>query len=29
VTREAIAEGYDTCPVRSVPAGDVEAAVLA
>ncbi len=29
VTREAIAEGYGTCPVRSVPAGDVEAAVLA
>jgi DNA invertase Pin-like site-specific DNA recombinase len=29
VTREAIAEGYGTCSVRSVPAGDVEAAVLA
>ena len=29
VTREAIAEGYGSCPVRSVPAADVEAAVLA
>jgi site-specific DNA recombinase len=29
VTREAIAEGYASCPVRSVPAADVEAAVLA
>ncbi len=29
VTREAIAEGYDTCPVRAVPADDVESAVLA
>ena len=29
VTREAIAEGYDTCPVTSVPAADVEGAVLA
>ena len=29
VTREAIAEGYDSCPVKSVPAADVEAAVLA
>jgi site-specific DNA recombinase len=28
VTREAIAEGYDTCPVISVPAADVEGAVL-
>ena len=29
VTREAIAEGYDSCPVKSVPAADIEAAVLA
>ena len=29
VAREAIAEGYDSCPVKSVPAADVEAAVLA
>ena len=29
VTREAIAEGYDSCTVKSVPAADVEAAVLA
>jgi site-specific DNA recombinase len=28
VTREAIANGYDTCPVTSVPAADVEGAVL-
>jgi hypothetical protein len=28
VTREAIAEGYDTCAVTSVPAADVEGAVL-
>jgi len=28
VTREAIADGYDTCPVTSVPAADVEGAVL-
>ena len=28
VTREAIAEGYETCPVTSVPAADVEGAVL-
>jgi hypothetical protein len=28
VTREAIAEGYDTCLVTSVPAADVEGAVL-
>jgi site-specific DNA recombinase len=28
VTREAIAEGYDTCPITSVPAADVEGAVL-
>ena len=28
VTREAIADGYDTCPVTSVPAPDVEGAVL-
>jgi site-specific DNA recombinase len=28
VAREAIAEGYDTCPVTSVPAADVEGAVL-
>ena len=28
VTREAISEGYDTCPVTSVPAADVEGAVL-
>jgi hypothetical protein len=27
-TREAIADGYDTCPVTSVPAADVESAVL-
>ncbi|MGE3293539.1 MAG: recombinase family protein [Geminicoccaceae bacterium] len=29
VTREAITEGYDSCTVKSVPAADVEAAVLA
>jgi hypothetical protein len=28
VAREAIADGYDTCPVTSVPAADVEGAVL-
>jgi site-specific DNA recombinase len=28
VTREAIADGYDTCPVRSLLAADVEGAVL-
>jgi DNA invertase Pin-like site-specific DNA recombinase len=28
VAREAIANGYDSCPVSSVPAADVEAAVL-
>jgi site-specific DNA recombinase len=28
VTREAIADGYDTCPVTSVPAAHAEAAVL-
>ncbi len=28
MTREAIADGYDTCPVTSVPAADVEGAVL-
>jgi site-specific DNA recombinase len=28
VTREAIADGYDACPVTSVPAADVEGAVL-
>jgi DNA invertase Pin-like site-specific DNA recombinase len=28
VTREAIADGYDTCAVTSVPAADVERAVL-
>jgi hypothetical protein len=28
VSREAISEGYDTCPVTSVPAADVEGAVL-
>jgi site-specific DNA recombinase len=28
VTREAIADGYDTCPVTSVPAADVEGAVV-
>jgi site-specific DNA recombinase len=28
VAREAIADGYDTCAVTSVPAADVEAAVL-
>jgi site-specific DNA recombinase len=28
VTREAIADGYDSCPVTSVPAADVEGAVL-
>ena len=28
VTREAIADGYDTCPVTSMPAADVEGAVL-
>ena len=29
VTREAIAERCDSCPVKSVPAAGVEAAVLA
>ena len=29
VTREALTEGYDSCPVKSVPAADAEAAVLA
>ena len=29
VTREAISEGYDSCTVKSVPAADIEAAVLA
>jgi hypothetical protein len=28
VTREAIADGYDSCAVTSVPAADVEGAVL-
>jgi len=28
VTREAISEGYETCSVTSVPAADVESAVL-
>jgi hypothetical protein len=28
VTREAISEGYETCPITSVPAADVEGAVL-
>ena len=28
VTREAIADGYDTCTVTCVPAADVEGAVL-
>jgi site-specific DNA recombinase len=28
VTREAIADGYDTCVVTSVPAADIEGAVL-
>ncbi|MGH6895154.1 MAG: recombinase family protein [Geminicoccaceae bacterium] len=28
VTREAIADGYESCPVASVPAADVEGAVL-
>jgi site-specific DNA recombinase len=28
VAREAIANGYETCPVTSVPAADVEGAVL-
>ena len=28
VTREAIADGYNACPVTSVPASDVEGAVL-
>ena len=28
VTREAIADGYDNCPITSVPAADVEGAVL-
>jgi site-specific DNA recombinase len=28
ISREAIADGYDTCPVTSVPAADVEGAVL-
>ena len=28
MTREAIADGYDTCAVTSVPAADLEGAVL-
>jgi hypothetical protein len=28
VTREAIADGYDTCQVTNVPAADIEGAVL-
>ena len=28
MTREAITDGYETCPVTSVPAADVEGAVL-
>jgi site-specific DNA recombinase len=28
VTREAIADGYETCAVMSVPAADVEGTVL-
>ena len=28
VSREAISEGYETCPITSVPAADVEGAVL-
>jgi hypothetical protein len=28
VTLEAIVDGYDTCPVTSVPAADVEGAVV-
>ena len=28
VAREASAEGYDSCAVKSVPAADIEAAVL-
>ncbi|MCC2663050.1 MAG: putative resolvase [Geminicoccaceae bacterium] len=28
MTREAIADGYDTCAVTSVPAADIEGAVL-
>jgi site-specific DNA recombinase len=28
VTHEAIADGYESCPVTSVPAADIEAAVL-
>ncbi len=28
VTREALTEGYDTCPVRSVPAAEVDAVVI-
>ncbi len=28
VTREALTEGYDTCPVRSVPAAEVEEVVI-
>jgi hypothetical protein len=28
VAREAIADGYDSCPVTSVPAADIEGAVL-
>jgi site-specific DNA recombinase len=28
VTREAIADGYDTCSITTVPAADVEGAVL-
>jgi DNA invertase Pin-like site-specific DNA recombinase len=28
VTREAVSEGYGTCPISSVPAADVEGAVL-
>jgi site-specific DNA recombinase len=28
VTREAIADGYDSCPVTSVPAADVDGVVF-
>jgi site-specific DNA recombinase len=28
VSRDAIADGYDSCPITSVPAADVEGAVL-
>ena len=28
VTREAITDGYESCPITSVPAADVEGAVL-